>query len=202
MEEYASNSHKSRQERKAELPEKKPEKVVTGEVVTRKKSGVRKFADSLISCGVENVRDYIFDEIVAPKVKDMIYGVAEKLCDGLKDGISDILYGKDTYDSDYPHYHAYYGDKRNARTVSYRSPDSYEDLKFANRGDAERTLQELRSLINSPNRVASIADLYSFVGEVGDPCDNDYGWTDLRDAKVIRVHNGYKLKLPKAIYLD
>ena len=128
MEEYASNSHKSRQERNAELPEKKPEKIVTGEVVTSKKSGVRKFADSLISCGVENVRDYIFDEIVAPKVKDMIYGVAEKLCDGLKDGISDILYGKDAHDSDYPHYHAYYGDKRNARTVSYRSPDDYEDL--------------------------------------------------------------------------
>ena len=63
-------------------------------------------------------------------------------------------------------------------------------------------MQELRSLISSPNRVASIADLYSFVGEAGDPCDNDYGWTDLRNAKVIRVHNGYKLKLPKAINLD
>lgn len=38
MEEYKSNSHKSRERAKAELPEKKVEKIVSGSVKTKKRA--------------------------------------------------------------------------------------------------------------------------------------------------------------------
>ena len=72
MEEYKSNSHKSRERAKAELPEKKVEKIVSGSVKTKKKSGINKLAGIFVPEDVDNVKSYIFEDIVVPAVKDII----------------------------------------------------------------------------------------------------------------------------------
>ena len=46
--------------------------------------------------------------------------------------------------------------------------------------------------------VVSVADLYELVGITGNYTDNKYGWTNIRNAEVVRVRDGYVLKLPKA----
>ena len=40
------------------------------------------------------------------------------------------------------------------------------------------------------------------VGVSGNYTDNKYGWTDIRNASVIRVRDGYMIKLPKALPLN
>ena len=198
-EEFKPNSHKYREE------QKKAEKVVTGEVVTRKKNGVQKFAESLIYGGIDNVRDYIIAEIVIPKARDMLYSVAESLCDSVKDGISGLLYGKNggKGNSNRPYNSYYNSGNRSAQDVTYRYVDrdyDFDNVMFAVRGDAERTLQELRRYISDYGLV-SVMTFYETVGKNGVHTDNNYGWTDLTRARVVPVRGGYIIDLPKTIYL-
>lgn len=198
-EEFKPNSHKYREE------QKKAEKVVTGEVMTRKKNGVQKFAESLIHGGIDDVRDYIIAEIVIPKARDMLYSVAESLCDSVKDGISGLLYGKNGgKGSTNRPYNSYYNDRnRSAQDVTYHYVDrgyDFDNVMFAVRGDAERTLQELRRYISDYGLV-SVMTFYETVGKNGVHTDNNYGWTDLTRARVVPVRGGYIIDLPKTIYL-
>ena len=43
----------------------------------------------------------------------------------------------------------------------------------------------------------TVNDYYEFVGEVGNPSDVNYGWNSLRTADIVRVRDGYIIKLPK-----
>lgn len=198
MDEYPTNSHKSR--------EKKVEKVVTGEVVTRKKNGLQKFADNLISDSIDNVRDYVIREIIAPKAKDMISDTVRRITEGISDGVDKLLYGEsDRYRSSgqVRPYGSYYDSRESAQTVTYRSAAFHsEDFIFRRRGDAEIVLRELKENL-SHYQVVSVADFKSLVqGDTyASHTDNNYGWLNLRDAKIRQVRGGYILVLPKPDYL-
>jgi hypothetical protein len=51
-------------------------------------------------------------------------------------------------------------------------------------------------------RMVSVADLFDLVGESCSFTDQKYGWTNLRNAEVVRVRDGYMIKLPKALPFD
>lgn len=210
MDEYKPNSHKYREEqaKKAVLPEKKPKKVVTGEVVTVKKSGLQKFAESLIADGIDNIQDFIVKEVVIPKAKEMVCGIADNVADGFKNCVHKLVYGDDSPNhsgNNRVQYGSCYGDNhRRVQTVSYKEVDfKYEDFIFRTRGDAEATLSELRDNI-AQFKMTSVADFYSCVDrdDVTRDIDNNYVWTDLRNAKVQMTRGGYILKMPKPVYLD
>ena len=49
----------------------------------------------------------------------------------------------------------------------------------------------------------SVADLYDLVGKRCNYTDNNYGWTNIRNANIVRVSGGdYMIKMPKARPLD
>jgi len=72
MEEYKSNSHKSRQNQNDDIPEKRVEKVVSGSVKSKKKNGLQKITNVFVPEDVDDVKSYIFEDIVVPAVKDII----------------------------------------------------------------------------------------------------------------------------------
>ena len=72
MGEYASNSHKSKEKRSEQVPEKKVEKIVSGSVKAKKKSGLQKITNVFVPEDVDNVKSYILEDIVVPAVKDII----------------------------------------------------------------------------------------------------------------------------------
>ena len=81
MEEYKPNSHKSKEEQKNLVPEKRVEKVISGTVKSKKKSEMQKFADVFISEDVNNVKSYIVMESTHQNVlegKD-IYDLAHEM---------------------------------------------------------------------------------------------------------------------------
>lgn len=72
MAEYRSNSHKSREEISNPSSEKKIEKVISGSAKSKKKGGIQKLANIFIADDVDDVKSYIFEDIVVPAVKDII----------------------------------------------------------------------------------------------------------------------------------
>lgn len=198
MEEYKPNSHKSKEQ--DPIPEKKVEKVVSGSVRSRKKSAVGKFANAFIQEDAQNVKSYIFMEVLIPALKKAISDI-------VTNAIDMFLYGESgrsrkSSAASKVSYRSYYDD-RNDRRVSNRLRASYDynDIILDNRGEAEEVLDRMNELIDI-YQVASVADLYDLVGIQGNYTDNKYGWTDLRTADVVHVRDGYLLKMPRALPLN
>jgi len=203
MEEYKPNSHKYKEDQKrSTLEKKKVEKVIAGTVKSKKKSEIRKFTDVFISEDIDNVKSYILLDVLIPAIKKAISDI-------VTNGIDMILYGETGKTKSYStaskvSYRSYY-DGRNGRidysSIRTKIGYNYDDIIFDNRGEAEDVLSRMDELISTYGLV-SVADLYDLVGITGNYTDNKYGWTNIRSASVIRVRDGYMLKLPKALPLD
>ena len=94
-----------------------------------------------------------------------------------------------------PYYNKGKNERREAGSAKTRF--DYNDIIFETRGDAELVLSELDELMDTYEMV-SIQDLYSAAGLDCPYTYNNYGWTNIRSAAVIRVNDGYMIKLPKA----
>lgn len=199
MEEYKSNSHASKEkERNGE--EKKVEKIISGQAKAKKKSEFSKFADVFVSEDAGNVKSYILMEVLVPAVKKAISDI-------VTNGIDMLLYGetgvhKKNGASSKVSYRSYY-DRSNRSTSSSRTRNgySYDDIILDNRGEAEEVLSRMDEIVATYGTV-SVADLYDLVGITGAYTDNKYGWTDIRSASVVRVRDGYMIKLPRALPLN
>ena len=179
MEEYKSNSHKSRQNQNDDIPEKRVEKVVSGSVKSKKKNSLQKITNVFVPEDVDDVKSYIFEDVVVPAVKDIILDAVRAFL-----GVSGSSRG---------------GRSSTSSKVSYRK--YYDDIILESRGEAEDVLERMDELI-ATYQLVSVADFYDLVGVSGNYTDNKYGWTDIRNASVIRVRDGYMIKLPKALPLN
>jgi hypothetical protein len=202
MAEYPDNSHNGRErQQNSGSPERKLEKVVSGETKTRKKSEVKKFANIFAPENADSVKSYIVMDVVIPGIKNaiadvvsiMLFGEAGRI-GGRKDKGSRISYQK------------YYDDRRDDRR-DYGRPKAaagfeYDDILFETRGDADLVLDGLESAIETYG-VASVADLYDLSNiTCRSYTANKYGWTDIHTAKVVRVRDGYILQLPRTVQLN
>ena len=201
MEEYRSNSNRSKAEQKER--EKRVDKpVVTGKVVTKKPSALRKITGEFISEDAKNIKSYVFGEVLIPAIKKAISDI-------VTDGIDIILYGESRKGSkrssaDRVSYRNYYDrDNRSSRDVrsSVGSGYSYDDIVLSTRGEAEDVLARMDELIDA-YQLVRVADLYDLVGITGSYTDNKYGWTNIRYAEIIRVRDGYMIRMPRAVPID
>jgi len=192
---YKSNSNRSKENNE----EHKVEKVVTGPVVTRKKSGLDKIKGEFISDDAKNIKSYVFGEVLIPAIKKAISDI-------VTDGISILLYGESRgggkrSTADRVSYRSYY-DTSYSRTPMTRSISySYDDIILNSRGEAEDVLARMDELMETYGLVR-VADLYDLVGITGNYTDNKYGWTNIRNAEIIRVRDGYMIKMPRAVPID
>lgn len=198
MEEYKSNSHKSKQQETLELPEKRVDKAIVSGARVRKKSEARKLVDVFIPEDVEKVKSHIIFEVLIPSAKKAVY-------DMVTNGIEMILYGESgagthrSGTSSKISYRQFYDDRSERRTESPRQLNSvmdYEDIVVDHRGEAESILERLDELV-SMYGMASVADMYDLVGITAPYTANKYGWTDIRNAKVVRIQDGYAIKMPR-----
>ena len=200
MEEYRPNSNRFKEEQRTKEREKQ-EKVVTGKVVTKKPSKFRKITNEFISDEAKNVKYFIFGEVLIPTIKNAISDI-------VRNGVDMILFGesrpgnkrsaanrvsyRDYYDRDYK--------TRNDRP-SLNSGYFFDDIILDSRGEAQDVLDRLDEIMDS-YKLVSVADLYDLVGITPPPTANGYGWTNIRNADIVRVRNGYLIKMPKAAPID
>jgi len=178
------------------------EKVVSGSVKSRKKSEIQKFADVFIQEDVQKVKSYILMDVLAPALKKAISDI-------VTNGIDMILYGetgrtKKSGTASKVSYRSYYDrqdERRDYGSIRTRTGYDYDDIVLDNRGEAEEVLSRMDELISTYGLV-SVADFYDLVGVTGNYTDNKYGWTNIRSASVVRVRDGYMIKLPRALPLN
>ena len=192
------NSHKSRNEKKATSEEKRAEKVVHGKVKT-KENGMRKLTDIFISEDVSNVKNYILLDVIVPAVKkaiyDLVVGTLDMSLYGGRGGGKRPTADKVSY-RDYNDISR--SDSRSYDRTRTSSGYSYDDIVLETRGEAEAVLSRMDEIMEEYN-IVRVADLYDLVGVTGDYTDNNYGWTNIRNAKIVRVRDGYKIDMPRAL---
>ena len=206
MEDYKSNSHKSKMEQNQQPAEQKRlEKVVNGPVQVKKKSELRKMSDVFISEDVHSITNYIWMDVIVPAIKDAIE-------DTVTNGIRMLLRGETTArktshsGGSKVSYQSYYENRRSGdrfanESTRIRRTYEYDSIIFSSRGDAEAALDRL---LESCERygMATVGDLYDVAQVTGSNTDYKYGWTNLRNARVVRVRDGYTIELPKAMPID
>ncbi|MFI3115336.1 MAG: hypothetical protein R3Y12_04255 [Clostridia bacterium] len=194
MEEYKSNSNKQK--------DKKVEQIVNGNVRTKKKSDIQKITDIFVTEDIDSVKSYIIMDVLVPAVKKAVSDI-------VTNGIDMLLYGETSKTNkknnaskvSYRNYYDKDEGRRDYNRTRTRSNYDFDDVILDNRGEAEEVLCNMDDLISKYGMV-SVADLYDLVGITGNYTDNKYGWTDIRNASVVRIRDGYALKLPKAVALN
>lgn len=200
MQDYKPNSNRFKEEQRgATREEKRVTKPVTTSAKT-KKNEVRKFTDIFISEDVSNVKSYIFMDVLVPAIKKAISDI-------VTDGIDMILYGgsgggrKKSSSAPNISYSGYYDKRDRSEPRATRGRFKYDDISVDYRGEAEEILERMEEIIDTYDEV-SVADMYDLAGLTAPHTANKYGWTNLRNAKVVRTRDGYVLDLPKALPLD
>ena len=209
MQNYPSNSHTSKEEPKEPERKVRVEKVVTTEVIKRKQPMGKRIAETFAGDDMKSVGSYVLFEVMLPAAKDMIF-------DAFKEGLARTLYGSDSRKRVSPGsspvgYNKMYGGgsssgpKYSGGTLSgggrnlspkARAAHEFTEIILPNRGEAEVVLDTLNDVINNYTE-ATVADLYDALGVTPAFTDNQWGWTNLRDAGVTRVREGWLLNLPK-----
>lgn len=183
------------EEKPAEAP--KVDKVVTGDVIQKRKSGVQKLAETFLGGDVKDVGSYILNDVMIPAAKDMMY-------DMVSQGFQRLLFGESRQDRtrdrrrDYTSYASYYrgGSRDNRQRPATRNRNDFDDIILRTREDAEDVLGRMQDLAADYGK-CTVADLYNLVGISSKYTDYDYGWTDLRGASISRTREGYLLNLPR-----
>ena len=196
---YPSNSNKSKEEALAK-PEKRVEKAVTGSVKIKKKSEIKKLTDVFISEDISNVKQYVVMDVLIPAIKKAISDI-------ITNGVDMILYGesgrsKKNRPSSKISYRDYYERDRDRRDYDgsrARSGYEFDDVIIETRAEAEDVLSRMDDLVSSYG-VVSVADYYDLVGVRCEYTANNYGWTNIRNADVVRHRDGgFVIKLPRAM---
>ena len=209
---YPSNSKMNKPEPE---PERKIEKVITGEVVRKKQSLGKRFKDIFIGGDAESVWQYVAFDILIPAAKDTI-------SDAISMGVERILFGDVRSPSSrgrssgggFTNYQSYASksssksgsryDKSDSRPMSRRSraAHNFDEIILETRMEAEEVIERMAEYVERYDQ-ASVSDLYQLVGVTGSFADEKWGWKDLRAASVTRVRNGgYLLDLPRPVELD
>lgn len=202
MENYKPNSNRFKGEQKSKDREQRAEKVVTGVVRTKKQSKARTLASEFISEDARNVKSYVLGEVLIPAIKKAISDI-------VTDGIDMILYGESRgghkrSTADKVSYRNFYDRDRKPSTenrTTIGSGYSYDDIILDSRGEAEEVLTRMDELMETYGLVR-VADLKDLVGITGQYTDNKYGWTNIRNAEVVRVRDGYMIRMPRAVPID
>lgn len=201
MDEFKSNSHKSREAKEPVTDEKRVRQVVNNPVKVKKKSGLGKIADIFLSEDASSIKHYLIWEELIPAIKDL----ASRM---IKTGTDIAFYGEKRSAgastrsrSSYSSYYEKSSERRSYEPTRIRSAFDYEDFVIASRPEAEEILDELQDAINRFG-VARVNDLYDIFGRTAPLSGGRYGWRTIQGTRVISVGDGYVLKLPKPQPID
>ena len=137
------NSHRYKAEQ-AKASEKKVQKIVSGNVKTRKKSEMSKFKDTIFAEDVNSVKSYLFVDVIVPTIKKAIF---ETVINGAEMMLYGEVRGKKRSSYDQVSYRDY---SKSDRPYSSKSSTSFDldEISFDNRGDAEAVLDGMTDILN------------------------------------------------------
>jgi hypothetical protein len=197
--EFPPNSEAS----KRAAVEKDIHKVVSGDVVRKKKSLRKRFSESFVAGDAKSATQYVMLDVLLPAAKDAVV-------DAVSSGFEKLIYGESrryrgaTRPESGPtgviQYHRMGQPSRlpsSQRAISRqaRARHDFDEVVLDSRTEAEQVIDQLFDVV-SRYEAASVADLYALVGLASTHTDYKWGWTDLQGAGVTRIRDGFVLDLP------
>jgi hypothetical protein len=192
-------------------PEKKVEKVITGEVVVRKKSVGKRFKDVFFGGDFKDSMRYTAADVILPRLRNLVLDAGFSALERMLFGGSSVSRRRPTEYRPRTQYNAPISrihDPRDPRPDRVMLPDQpphlvrrsrrdVSDFALYSREQAELVLERLVDIIDKYD-VASVADFYELCGQPTSYIDNDWGWSYLNNVEVRQVREGYLIDLPPA----
>lgn len=217
--EFPPNSHADREDRanrKSDkgTPEKKVVKRVTkGKAIQRKKPLRKRFVETFTGDDNVGVFEYVLLDVLIPGIKDIVADVSTTAIERSLFPGDDIRPrhrsrggGRGGYTS--------YNRMSSGRSRDRRDRDDdrrssrrdrggdHKEYIVPSRVEAEEVLETMYELLSKFDAVTK-RDVLSMIGEPHLFTDEDWGWTDLRGARVHRIgRDGYLIDLPRPEPLD
>lgn len=231
MDQFPGNSHTARRAADKDIPAKsdtasdpkKVQKVVTGKVSERKKPLGSRFKDMFISqADGGSFAEHLVENVVVPKMKDMALSIVTQIVDGVRMGVEEVLFGPDdkghrsrsstSYGSTRPtvSYH-----RMNSQTATRRFSDRppapntirrsnrVKEIIVSSREQGEQVIEELEAMIDGEVGHCTVADFYVAVDVSPTSTDVDWGWADLREARVHELNRDeFVILMPRPKFIN
>lgn len=194
--EFPGNSHKQKEQEKQK---KEIKKVVSGNVARKKKTLVQKAAGNFFSADLSEVAGYVIDDVLLPAFKKLVW-------EGISNGAEMLIFGEvrsKKSKSGFNNYGKYFREASSSRSRDRRSRSRGEvdDIEFDDRWEAQDVLDSALDYLEQYDEI-TVADIYEMAGEDYDHIDTQYGWDNLKGARVVRSRDVYILKLPRPYKLE
>lgn len=205
------NSNKDKLKQAAAPGPEKPKKDLTpiAQGKNRQKPLTKRIGETFKGDDANSVGSYILFDVALPAVKALV-------ADAVSQGIERLLFGDAARrgPSSRTNYTSYskptsYNSRSTNRDSSgrrelserARAAHDFDEVVLRERGSAEKVLDIMQEMINDYD-VVSVADLLSLVEITPSHIDENWGWTDLRGARVMQLRRDeYLLDLPRPIDL-
>ena len=92
-------------------------------------------------------------------------------------------------------------DDRRREPRTFRRSSDLLEIIIDTRVEANEVVDNMFETLSKYDMV-TMRDLLSMVGKPHNPVDEDWGWTDLRGARIHKVRGGYLIDLPRPEELD
>lgn len=203
-----SNSHSARQQaQKAQTTpveeREKAEKVISGTVIQKKPNLLKRIGRNMVADDVTNVGDFVFDQVVMPAVRNLMYDIVSQgthrvlfgtvrgrrgVVPGYAAPVSNLKTAYNRVQAEAP--------AGSAMSREDQARHNFDELYLPSQADAMEVLENLISRVDRYGS-ASVADLYDYLGVTGGFTDQKYGWTNLSTADVRHTRRGWIFDLPR-----
>lgn len=213
--EFPPNSHARKDDRpkraiegpKSEKREVQP--IATGRVVLRKKPLRKKFVEAFRPEDGAGFTEHLVLDVIVPGIKSSIASLTGGIADSATMAVEDALgIGRNRRRGGYTEYNRMSSshrsrddDRRPSRRETRPSDEDLREIIIESRVVANEVLDTMYEILSKYGSVSK-RDLLGFLGEPHTYTDEDWGWTDLRGARVHSVREGYLLDLPRPRPLD
>lgn len=182
--------------------------VKNGTVVSTKPSLGKRIKSLFIADDVEDVGDYLVNELIIPFVKDTILDLGEMLLFGQTSGRRRRSRGRGysnlptDYSSSYKSSNRERRRERDEKRYSRRGSDvDYREIVLSDRNDARDVVASLHDRIKTYGS-ASVADLLELIDQSSVYTDTAYGWRSPEQIGISRVGRGWLIDVEDAEALD
>ena len=194
---YQPNSHKAKAEQQESAGEnRRVEKVVKGNVKTKKKSEAAKLGATLKD-GFKDAAGYILKDVLIPSAKKLFVEMVNS-------GANILAYGSAKQSErrspvDKVSFRKYW-DEPSRRVEEPRSQSrfDFDEIAFTDKADAMAVLDGLDDILAQYGFVR-VSDIYALIGKSCEYTCEYYGWDNLSTARVVGTSEGYVLDMPRVI---
>lgn len=180
---------------KEDTTTKRADKVVQGTVKRKKLTKTESFCSEHVTPLVKLVAT----EYILPAAKDAIISCVEIMLFGEAKKKRGGRNGHVAYESISSRGRSF--DSRRTMSRRDRATHNFDTISFDSKLDADNVLDQLLFLCEKFG-AASVADFYDLVGVEQTSADQNYGWTDLRSARVKHTRDGWIIDIERPYFLD